>query len=143
MSKDSGKPQQKEIKGKPGGLTNLLYDLIVAGFWCVLHIFFKLSVRGRHQIPSKGPILFVAAPHANQFIDPCMLQITAGRRIGFIAAAKSMRRLFVGLMAKCLNSIPVERPQDLAKQGDGRVFLSSSASNDEARTLEGIESECN
>mgnify|MGYP006940045766 CR=1 FL=1 len=39
-----------------------------------------------------------------------------GRNVGFLAAAVSMKRKFVGRVAKAMNSIPVARPQDLAKK---------------------------
>ena len=107
-------------------MISLVYDALVSLLWCLIHVFFRLNVRGQHFVPRKGPLLFVAAPHSNQFIDPCILQATGGRRIGFLAAAKSMRKLFIGLMARALNSIPVERPQDLAKMGAGRVFWRST-----------------
>ena len=38
-----------------------------------------------------------------------------------MAAAKSMRRKYVGAVAKMMNSIPVERPQDLARKGSGTL----------------------
>lgn len=43
------------------------------------------------------------------------------RHVRFLTAAKSMRRPFVGLLARSMNSIPVERPQDLAKEGAGLI----------------------
>ena len=39
----------------------------------------------------------------------------------FLAAAKSTRRKFVGKLSKAMNSIPVERPQDLARTGEGTI----------------------
>jgi glycerol-3-phosphate O-acyltransferase/dihydroxyacetone phosphate acyltransferase len=115
---------------------SFVYDALVPILWCLIHIFFRLNVRGQHLVPRKGPILFVVAPHSNQFIDPCILQATGGRRIGFLAAAKSMRKLVIGMLARALNSIPVERPQDLAKTGTGRVYW-----EDTDRVLIGYESE--
>ena len=41
---------------------------------------------------------------------------TCGRNVGFLAAAVSMKRKFVGTMARAMRSIPVARPQDLAKK---------------------------
>ena len=98
------------------------YDLLILVLKIILKLFFKVSVRGFRFVPMSGPVLFIAAPHANQFIDPCMLQITSKRRIGFLAAASSMRKRFIGFLARCLDSISVERPQDLAKVGQGRIY---------------------
>ncbi len=87
--------------------------------------------RGFHNVPKEGPVLFCVAPHANQFVDPIMLVITCGRSVGFLAvewhldkkAKKSMDKFWIGLFARWLNSIPVERPQDLLKTGAGLVFM--------------------
>ena len=46
---------------------------------------------------------------------------TLGRPIHFIAAAKSCRRPFLGKLIQGTGAIPVERPQDLAKKGDGVI----------------------
>lgn len=45
----------------------------------------------------------------------------ARRPVRFLTAATSMRRPFVGMLARSMNSIPVERPQDLAKPGPGTI----------------------
>ena len=80
----------------------------------------------RAQVPPNGsPCIFVCAPHANQFLDPFVVQYAVGRTdLAYLAAAKSMRRRFVGAMARVMQSIPVERPQDLAFKGAGEVWLS-------------------
>ncbi|KAK9241310.1 hypothetical protein V1525DRAFT_334985 [Lipomyces kononenkoae] len=105
-----------------------IYDMII---WClsvVFDLFFReIRPRGAYRIPRHGPILFVAAPHANQFIDPIMLmrQIRneAGRRISFLAAEKSMHLKFVGTVARSVSSIPVARAQDLAAPGTGLIYI--------------------
>lgn len=43
------------------------------------------------------------------------------RPISFIAAAKSCRRPFVGAMIRGTGAIPVERPQDIAFRGEGKI----------------------
>lgn len=43
------------------------------------------------------------------------------RPISFIAAAKSCRRTFIGPLIRATSAIPVERPQDLAAQGQGKI----------------------
>ena len=68
-----------------------------------------------------------AAPHANQFVDPLILMRTvrqdAGRRISFLIAAKSMKRLFVGLAARLVGSVSVGRALDATKPATGRIYL--------------------
>jgi glycerol-3-phosphate O-acyltransferase/dihydroxyacetone phosphate acyltransferase len=43
------------------------------------------------------------------------------RPISFIAAAVSCRRTFVGPLIKATGAIPVERPQDIAYKGKGKI----------------------
>ncbi|KAF9372942.1 hypothetical protein BGX21_004619 [Mortierella sp. AD011] len=101
-----------------------IYDFVSFFFTIMLDIFFReIRPRGAHKIPKKGPIIFVAAPHANQFVDPLVLMRECGRRISFLAAKKSMDRRWIGTMARSMNAIPVERPQDLAKSGSGTIKL--------------------
>ncbi|CAG8793252.1 37103_t:CDS:2, partial [Racocetra persica] len=76
-----------------------------------------------HKIPEEGPLVFVAAPHANQFVDPLILVRNSNRPISFLIAEKSMKRKYIGSMARALHAIPVVRPQDLAKPGKGKIYL--------------------
>jgi glycerol-3-phosphate O-acyltransferase/dihydroxyacetone phosphate acyltransferase len=101
-----------------------LLDALKLFIQICLNIFFRdIKVRGFHQIPKEGPLLFAIAPHSNQFVDPLILTITCGRNVGFLAAKKSMDKFWIGMFARFLNSISVERPQDLAKVGTGLVYL--------------------
>lgn len=75
------------------------------------------------DVTEKGAVIFVGN-HANQFLDPAILVATAQRPIGFLTAAVSMERPFIGHCAKMLHAIPVVRPQDLARQGDGTISVS-------------------
>ncbi|KAG0362530.1 hypothetical protein BC939DRAFT_444573 [Gamsiella multidivaricata] len=101
-----------------------IYDFVAFFFTIMLDIFFReIRPRGAHKIPKKGPVIFVAAPHANQFVDPLVLMRECGRRVSFLAAKKSMDRPWIGAFARSMNAIPVERPQDLAKVGSGIIKL--------------------
>lgn len=107
----------------------LVYDLFLWIFTIVVDLFFReIHPRSSWRIPRTGPIIFVAAPHANQFIDPLLLMRTvrhdAGRRISFLIAAKSMKRKFIGFGAKLVGSVPVGRALDLTKPAPGKIFLS-------------------
>lgn len=101
----------------------LLWILIVT-FDC---FFREIKSRGAFKIPKTGPVIFVGAPHANQFVDPIILmnqvKKVSGRRISFLVAGKSYRTKVIGMMAKCQLSIPVERPQDNLIPGKGRIFV--------------------
>ncbi|KAI9293959.1 hypothetical protein K502DRAFT_317659 [Neoconidiobolus thromboides FSU 785] len=101
----------------PIDLTNGFLSLII-------DIFFRdIEARGSHYIPKEGPVFFVAAPHANQFLDPLVLNRHSGRRIYYLIAKKSYDRPLIGDLAKLTGSIPVARAQDYAKEGKGKLRI--------------------
>lgn len=107
---------------------NLAYDTLLWIFTLLTDIFFReIHPRSTWRIPRKGPIIFVAAPHANQFVDPLILmrvvRYDAHRRISFLIAEKSMNRPFVGWAAGLMGSVPVGRAQDNKKAAKGKVYL--------------------
>lgn len=63
--------------------------------------------------------------HANQFIDPCMIIAYCMQDVAFLVAKKSMSLPIVGSFAKKMKCVPVERPQDLARKGTGKVKIVS------------------
>ncbi|KNZ44127.1 hypothetical protein VP01_949g4 [Puccinia sorghi] len=111
------------------------YDLAILLLKWIINLFFReIRPRGSHKIPNKGPLIFVAAPHHNQFLDPIILMsevraAESARRVSFLTAEKSMKRPFIGLIARVMQSISVTRATDDAKDGTGRIFLSSEESD--------------
>ncbi|KAJ1845647.1 Glycerol-3-phosphate/dihydroxyacetone phosphate acyltransferase, partial [Coemansia sp. RSA 2703] len=102
----------------------LIYDLFRAFWTRTVGLFFReVAVRNSHLIPKSGPVIFLVAPHHNQFVDPVILLMHASRRVYYLTAAASMRRKFIGFYGRCFRGIPVERQQDLAKKGEGRIKL--------------------
>jgi len=90
----------------------------------IVHVFFRdIDSRNTHSIPAEGPVIFVCAPHANQFLDPAVMQQFVPRPVSFLIAAKSYHQRLIGTFARAQRSIPVERPQDLAKAVPGKVTL--------------------
>lgn len=102
-----------------------MFGPLLAIFRVILYNFFReIIIRASHKIPAKGPIIFCAAPHANQFIDPIMLLITCSpRTMGFLTAKKSMEKRIIGAFASFFDPIPVSRPQDLITNGKGTVKI--------------------
>ncbi|KAJ5904485.1 acyltransferase [Penicillium tannophilum] len=105
-----------------------LYDLVLWLFTCALDLFFReIYPRGAWRIPERGPVLIVAAPHANQFVDSAilmhLLKSQAKRRVSFLIAQKSMNEPYIGTLASCMGALPVVRSMDLTKPGKGRVYL--------------------
>lgn len=71
----------------------------------IIDIFFRdIEARGTHHIPKEGPVFFVGAPHANQFLDPLVLNRHSGRRIYYLIAKKSYDKRFIGDIAKLTGS---------------------------------------
>ena len=104
-----------------------LRTLFVTLIFSILDVFFReIGARNQFKVPQEGaPVLFVCAPHANQFLDPFVVMSGTGRSdVAFLAAATSVRKRVVGFLMRLLESIPVERAQDLAFDGAGAVWLS-------------------
>lgn len=105
-----------------------VYDTFLWCFTIVIDLFFReIHPRTSYRIPRTGPVIFVCAPHANQFVDPLILMRTiksdANRRIAFLIAEKSLRRKFVGFMARSVDSVSVGRALDLKKPARGKIYL--------------------
>ncbi|KAI5959605.1 SCT1 [Candida pseudojiufengensis] len=119
------------LKYKPAPWYRLLsYDFLLWALSIVFDCFFReIRPRGAFKIPRDGPVMFVAAPHHNQFVDPIILmnqvKKEANRRISFLIAAKSYQKKIVGSLAKCQLSIPVVRPQDTLVKGTGKIYADS------------------
>ena len=107
-----------------------VYDLGLWLFTLGVDIFFReVYPRGAWKIPKHGPVIIVAAPHANQFVDSILLMRTfkvhANRRISFLIADKSMREPYIGPMAAAMGALPVVRAMDQTKPGTGQIYLPS------------------
>ncbi|KZT11385.1 uncharacterized protein LAESUDRAFT_747111 [Laetiporus sulphureus 93-53] len=105
-----------------------IYEFSMALWRTVLNIFFReIRPRGAFHIPREGPVIFVAAPHNNQFVDLLLaLEVyrETRRKVRFLVAAKSMKHKVIGLFARLQGSIPVVRAADEARPGTGRVSIS-------------------
>jgi glycerol-3-phosphate O-acyltransferase/dihydroxyacetone phosphate acyltransferase len=79
------------------------------------------------RIPKRGPVLFVASPHHNQFVDPLILlrviRHDSKRRVSFLIAEKSMKRRFIGFGARLVGAVPVARAMDYVKPAPGTIYM--------------------
>ncbi|KAF8636629.1 hypothetical protein AX17_003438 [Amanita inopinata Kibby_2008] len=110
---------------------SMKYDAAMVFWRTITQIFFReVRPRGAFNIPRDGPVIFVGAPHNNQFLDPLLLSVEVyretHRHVQFLAAAKSMKRKAVGFFARLMDSIPVSRAADTAVAGTGRIWISSA-----------------
>jgi len=126
-------------------MVNWVYDLMLWVMSVLIDLFFReVHPRGSWRVPRRGPVLFVAAPHANQvgfhlmlfrkrmltihqFVDPLILmrvvRSEAKRRIAFLIAEKSMRQKPIGSLARAGGAVPVGRAQDSLRPGKGTIYL--------------------
>lgn len=111
--------------------SNIAFDIALFFWRIIINLFFReIRPRSSWRIPREGPVIFVAAPHHNQFLDPLLLasevRRASGRRVAFLIAEKSIKRRFVGAAARIMQSIPVARAADSAKAGKGYISLHPS-----------------
>ncbi|PTU18269.1 hypothetical protein P175DRAFT_0444344 [Aspergillus ochraceoroseus IBT 24754] len=109
-------------------LIGWLYDLVLWSFSVLVDLFFReVHPRGSWKIPRRGPMIIVAAPHANQFVDSLILmrvmRSEAHRRVSWLIADKSFQRKFIGLLARGIGTVPVARAMDNMKPGQGTIYL--------------------
>lgn len=106
----------------------LAYDVWLYIFAICFNNFFReIRPRGAFRLPKSGPVIFVAAPHANQFVDPYVLmqqvKMEAGRRVSFLVADKTYQTPIIGQFARYQCAIPVLRPQDMLTNATGRIYI--------------------
>ncbi|QKX55741.1 uncharacterized protein TRUGW13939_02839 [Talaromyces rugulosus] len=105
-----------------------MYDLVLWTFSVLIDLFFReVHPRGSWKVPKRGPLIIVAAPHANQFVDSLVLmrviRTEVHRRISWLIAEKSFKRKFIGLLSKGIGAVPVSRAMDNMKVGAGKIYL--------------------
>ena len=111
-------------------------------FKFILRVFFRsVSVINRQAIPKDAPVIIVGN-HNNQFVDGFSLIAKTSRPISFLIAQKSYNKPIIGDVAKCLHTVPVTRPQDLAMVGVGRVTKVAKDEEEGVLLVHGNE-ECN
>ncbi|QPG77275.1 hypothetical protein FOA43_004683 [Brettanomyces nanus] len=113
---------------EPTPLRKFIYDMVLWMFQIIFDCFFReIRPRGAFRLPKTGSVIFVAAPHANQFVDPIILQTQVkketNRRLSFLIAEKSHNKPFIGLISRSQLSIPVKRAQDNLKSARGKVTM--------------------
>ncbi|KAI1613050.1 glycerol-3-phosphate acyltransferase Sct1 [Exophiala viscosa] len=128
---ETAKPRKAPRKSKRRGnqlQKPWLYDLVLWTMSVLIDLFFReVHPRGAWKIPRTGPVILVAAPHANQFVDSLilmrLLKSEAKRRISYLIAEKSTSRKFIGTLSKGIGAIPVGRALDKVKPAEGKVYL--------------------
>ncbi|SCU92721.1 LAME_0F01200g1_1 [Lachancea meyersii CBS 8951] len=130
---------QEYVYEEPPTYRKVVYDVFLWLLSNIFDCFFReVRSRGRYKVPTQGPVIFVAAPHANQFIDPIILmgqvKNAVNKRVSFLVAEKSLKRKAIGTFARCAMSIGVGRAQDNLKPAVGKI----KASDDNPRKIIGV-----
>ena len=107
----------------------LIYYLVKSVSQTSTKVYFKtIYVIGQENIPKDGPLI-ICGNHSNQFIDPMMILNYCNRDISFTMAASSFNKAVVGPLAKLLNVIPVNRPEDYKVKGKGKLKINKENLN--------------
>jgi glycerol-3-phosphate O-acyltransferase/dihydroxyacetone phosphate acyltransferase len=71
MDRRSPDPAPPRSSEHSATFQNFTYDLVLWLFNIILDLFFReIHPRSSWRVPRQGPVLFVAAPHANQVSAP-------------------------------------------------------------------------
>ncbi len=89
-----------------------LYCFLAAIVRPLVHIFYRLEVRGLENIPADGRCII--CPNHTSNIDPVLLIVTLRRQIYFMAKAELFKNKLFAKLFRALGAFPVERGK-----GDG------------------------
>ncbi len=89
-----------------------LYRILAAVIRPLVHIFYRLEVRGLENIPESGRCII--CPNHTSNIDPVLLLVTLRRQIYFMAKAELFKNKLLAKLFRTLGAFPVERGK-----GDG------------------------
>lgn len=89
----------------------MLYIIAKIKFLIIFKLFFRLKVTGQQNIPQDGPFIIVA--NHSSLLDPVILGVSIKPKIIFVAAAYLFKIRWLGYLLRKVNSIPVQRENDI------------------------------
>ena len=95
--------------------TSKLYRVLVPIVRPLVHIFYRLEVRGLENVPEQGRCII--CPNHTSNIDPVLLAATLKRQIYFMAKASLFKNKILNKLFIALGAFPVERGK-----GDGTAI---------------------
>ncbi|MGI9531933.1 1-acyl-sn-glycerol-3-phosphate acyltransferase [Lutimonas sp.] len=91
----------------------MIYGFLKQVVRVALFFFFrKIELTGKENIPSEGPVIFVAN-HPNTLMDPLLVASLIPQRVGFLANASIFVNKFVSAIWRFFHVIPVYRREDV------------------------------
>src|SRR5437899_2343842 len=97
----------RSIWGTSVKFDTMLYWMVRAGCWLVLHLVSRPKVSGQEFMPRTGPLLIVAN-HLSWF-DPLLLGSIFPRRLWFLTKRELFNWPIVGWISQVTGQIPVRR----------------------------------
>ena len=85
----------------------MLYNIAKAAMNGVMHLFFRIEVNGRENVPSEGAFI-LAVNHKSNF-DPIAAAAACPRQLTFMAKEELFRFKPVGAFLKSLGAFPISR----------------------------------
>jgi len=96
------------------------YESIRSLLRLVFFPLFRISVKGRKNVPRKGPVLILS--NHQSFFDPMYCQLPINRHMHYIARSTLYDNKFFGWLLLTLNTIPI-------KQGEADISAMKKAIN--------------
>ena len=78
---------------------------------CLFFLLKKITVYGKENIPSKGPVVFIGN-HQNGLIDAILIPTTNTRKTHFLARASAFKNKLAAKIMRSLNMSTVYRLRD-------------------------------
>jgi 1-acyl-sn-glycerol-3-phosphate acyltransferase len=85
----------------------MLYEILKSLSLFVLRCFFKLDIKGKQSLPSRGPFI-LAANHVSN-LDPIVIGAACSRQLYYLAKEELFKSKLFGLLLKNINAIPLKR----------------------------------
>ena len=136
----SSKPAPSELR-RASGFKCRTSCLLTMIWKPILNLLYrKIEVVGHRRVPPVGKGTIFVANHGNLFIDGMMLAVTSPRPLTPLVAKVTLEKECAAKLSACMmDMVPVVRPQDLQKQGTGKVVAikAGAAADAEAGGAEG------
>ena len=83
----------------------MFYSIIKPVFYILLHIFFRIKVLNKKNVPGSGSLI-ICCNHIS-LLDPAIVAVHVKRKITFLAKAVVFKWFLLGFIAKKCGAIPV------------------------------------
>ncbi len=88
----------------------MLYRISTTLAYCYIRLSYKIEVRGRENVPKKGP--FILAGNHLSNLDPPLLAALSPRKVSFLAKEELFKNKIVGLYFRSVGLLPLKRGQN-------------------------------